>query len=101
MLEKTIVAKIKKALEAEGAKCIKTHGNPYLEAGTPDILGVYKGRCFAIEVKKDEKEGPTMLQIKRLNEWYKSGARAGVAWGVARSYDIMVGYYDDLTSPKI
>lgn len=83
MLEKTIVAKIKKALEAEGAKVIKIHGSGFTESGTPDLIGCYRGRCFAFEVKRDEKHKLTILQLKRLEEWRKAGAMADVVWSVA------------------
>ena len=30
---------------------MKVHGGPYQKAGVPDILGCYRGRFFAFEVK--------------------------------------------------
>jgi Holliday junction resolvase len=103
MLEKTLVAKIKKALEAEGAKVIKVHGSSFMEAGTPDLIGCYRGRCFAFEVKRDEKHKPTALQLRRLEEWRKAGAIADVVWtvgmatlAIALAFPILPGKPDPL-----
>lgn len=89
MLERVIVKKIKAALEAEGAKCLKTHGNPYLEAGTPDIVACYKGRTVVLEVKRDEKHSPTKLQWQRLTEWGAAGAKTGVVWSVEQALEVL------------
>lgn len=90
MLERVIVAKIKKALEAEGAKCLKTHGNPYLEAGTLDLLVGHPiwGPGF-LEVKKSEKEKVTELQKLRLKQWAAVGFKTGVVWSVKMALEVM------------
>lgn len=68
--ESALVSKIKKALEARGAKAIKIHGTAFSTYGTPDLVGCLPekliiplpdgrtiqglqpyGRAFAIEVK--------------------------------------------------
>ena len=49
--EYRIVQNIKKLIRARGGWCVKIHGGPYQDAGTPDILACYKGRFVAIEVK--------------------------------------------------
>jgi hypothetical protein len=43
---------------------VKIHGGPFQQAGIPDIIGCYKGRFVAIEVKVPGKEG-TMSAIQR------------------------------------
>ena len=91
MLEKTIVAKIKRALEAEGCKVIKIHGSGLMEAGTPDLIGCYRGRGFALEVKKDEKGKATILQARRLAEWMAAGARVGVVYTVETAKEVVLG----------
>lgn len=106
MLESTLVRKIKAALEAEGCKVIKIHGGPNMEAGTPDLIGCYPGKsdnfdgddfwieppgCFAIEVKRDAKHKPTALQLKRLEEWKKAGAKTGVVWTVDMALEVVKG----------
>lgn len=50
--EKRIENKIKRYLDSIGAYYIKTHGNMFSKAGTPDILACIKGRFVGIEVKQ-------------------------------------------------
>jgi len=91
MLERDIVTKIKKALEAEGAKVVKIHGSSFAEAGTPDLLGCLRGRCFALEVKRDEKHRATALQLMRLHQWHLAGAQVGVVWSVEMALGVVRG----------
>lgn len=49
--EYRIVQNIKKLIRARGGWCVKIHGGPYQDTGTPDLLACYKGRFIAIEVK--------------------------------------------------
>lgn len=49
--EYRIVQNIKRLIRSRGGWCVKIHGGPYQDAGTPDILACYKGRFIAIEVK--------------------------------------------------
>ena len=49
--EYRIVQNIKKLIKSRGGWCVKIHGGPYQDAGTPDILACYRGRFIAIEVK--------------------------------------------------
>lgn len=49
--EYRIAQNIKKLIKARGGWCVKIHGGPYQDAGTPDILACYKGRFIAVEVK--------------------------------------------------
>lgn len=74
MRERDIVNKILKYLNGlHACKAIKIHGDGYTEAGTPDILGCYRSKMFAIEVKVPGKE-PTSLQYQRLYQWRDAGA---------------------------
>lgn len=91
MRESTLVSKIKKALEAEGCKVIKIHGSPNMEAGTPDLIGCYKGQCFVLEVKKDASHKPTDLQMLRLHQWWDAGALAGWVWTVDMALKVVKG----------
>ena len=70
---------------------IKIHGGPNMEAGTPDLIGCYKGRCFALEVKRDAKHKATVLQVRRLSEWSTAGALAGVVWSVEMAKEVVLG----------
>lgn len=49
--EYRIVQNIKKLIRSRGGWCVKIHGGPYQDAGTPDLLACYKGKFIAIEVK--------------------------------------------------
>ena len=97
MLERNIATKIRKALIAEGAKVIKIHGSSNMEAGTPDLIGCLRGRCFALEVKRDKHHHATNLQKMRLAEWSEAGALVGVVWTVEMALEIVK---NNLTNPK-
>jgi len=52
MSEKRIEHQIRNYLNSLGAWHIKTHGNMFSKAGTPDLIGSLRGRFIAIEVKQ-------------------------------------------------
>lgn len=54
-------------------KFFKTHGSPFQQRGTPDLLGCSKGQFVAVEVKNEEGQ-LSSLQIFRLTEWKLAGA---------------------------
>lgn len=60
-----------------GCKAVKFHGSEYTEAGTPDIVGCYRGRTFLIEAKV---EGGKVSKIQdyRLKQWKSAGAVVAV-----------------------
>ena len=76
--ENRIVDSIRNYLVSVGGKSIKTHGDAFSEIGTPDMIGVYRGRCLVVEVKQPLEE-PTPIQAQRLREWAAAGAVVGVA----------------------
>ena len=53
MLERDVVAEIKKYLSSLGSDVFfwKEHGGPYGTSGVPDIICCYKGRFLGLEVK--------------------------------------------------
>lgn len=80
-------------MKARGAKAIKIHADEYSIFGTPDIIGSWphtqpyghginvrtnEGLAYAIEVKTPEGT-VSDAQRRQLYEWWRSGARAGVA----------------------
>lgn len=66
-LEKTVVAKIMKALDNNyPGFYFKVHGGPYQMAGIPDIVGLHKGRFIAIEVKVPGREKNLSEKQKRV-----------------------------------
>jgi len=77
MLEKSIVAAIKKRVMESGGKCYKLHGTAYTVAGAPDLIGCYRGRAFAVEVKQSGR-GATVIQRRELDEWRAQGWVSGV-----------------------
>lgn len=81
MSEKTIENKIKGYLDAIGAYHIKTHGNMFSKAGTPDIIACVNGVFVAIEVKKPGGvvSALQMANIKLINN---AGGTAFVAYSL-------------------
>lgn len=87
--EKSIQASILKWLRTlANCKVLNVHGNEYMEAGTPDIIGCLNGRTFCIEVKRPGQH-PTVLQRKRLAEWAAAGAVVGVAHNLDEAKQII------------
>jgi hypothetical protein len=62
----------------------KRHGSPYGMRGDPDVYGLINGHHFEMEIKLD-KNTPTTLQEKRLEEWEKHGAIVTVVWSLAEA----------------
>jgi len=80
MTETAITEAIMRWLRARGAHVIKTYGGPY-RRGLPDLIGVYRGRALALEVKRPGGK-PTKLQEYELGRWAAAGAVAGVVTSV-------------------
>ena len=77
-----VVKPIQRALNAlEECKCFNVHGNAFIEVGTPDIVGCYRGKTFVFECKLPG-EKPTKIQSYRLQEWGESGAITAVVCNV-------------------
>lgn len=81
MSEKRIEHQIKQYLDSIGAWHIKTHGNMFSRAGTPDIVACLNGRFIAIEVKRPGgRVSPLqMAHIKLINQ---AGGVAFVAYSL-------------------
>src|SRR5690625_994501 len=77
--EKKIENKIKGYLDNVGAYYIKTHGNMFSRAGTPDILACIKGRFVGIEVKRSDGGEVSALQKANIKLIQKAGGVAFVA----------------------
>lgn len=88
--ETKLVQKILLRLRAEGGKWSKIHGDPYQEAGISDILGCYKGRFIAIEVKCPGNT-PSGLQKKYIADIVASKGYAGIAFTVQEALNIRDG----------
>ena len=81
MSEKRIEHQIRQYLDSIGAWHIKTHGNMFSRAGTPDIIAVVKGKFVAIEVKRP---GGVVspLQAANIELIKKAGGIAFVAYSL-------------------
>ena len=91
--EKAIVNSIKRYLDKlPGCYVVKTHGSIY-GAGQPDLLGCYKGRMFALEVKRPGRR-PTKLQQAVLKKWEAAGAIAAVVTSVEEVKELLGGRRD-------
>lgn len=65
MTESKLTTLIVKALRRKGGFWFKVHGSAYQTTGIPDILGCYKGRFVAFEVKLPGREN-TLSPRQRL-----------------------------------
>lgn len=73
--EKSLKRRVLRELNAmPNCKAITT-AVPGVETGTPDILGCYRGKMFALELKVGKNQ-PTDLQQHRLKQWAAAGAVA-------------------------
>jgi len=86
--EKSITAAIQRYLKKIGGKVIKTHGTGFGQAGTPDLIGVLRGRSLALEVKRPG-EDTTPLQKVELRKWAEAGAIAGRVESVQEVKDLI------------
>lgn len=77
---------IKKFLDTLGADC--WHYAPFMKGfgknGVPDRVGVYKGRFFSIEVKREGPK-PTPIQTRRMAEISKAGG-----WTIAGTAAVVI-----------
>ena len=88
MKESTLVDHIRKALTERGVKVIKIHGNQFMSAGEPDLIGCKDGRMYCWEVKVGSNTA-TALQIKRLAEWRATGAVTAVVRSVNDALNVL------------
>ena len=88
LLESSTEQAIVNAVIERGGYCARFHGNQHTQAGTPDVIGVYRGRAFAIEVKRPGGKA-TPLQLHELSQWAAAGAVAGVATSVEEAEGLL------------
>lgn len=81
ILERDITATITDWLLLKGAWFFKVHGHGMQRRGVPDLVGCYKGKLFAIEVKKPggKVSAQQAIEILAIKE---AGGTAFVAWSV-------------------
>lgn len=87
-----------KALKAEYGRdlfCFKVHGNQYMMAGLPDIVGVLKGRAFALETKLPDHGNTTSERQRYVHALMRrAGCVLGVPRSVAEALDIVAACID-------
>ena len=89
--ESAIVKAILKHLNSlPGCLARKRWGGGMGVAGEPDIDACIWGRSLQLEVKRPG-EKPTLLQLKRLDEWREAGALVGVVTSVAEVKELLAG----------
>lgn len=86
--ETRLTRRIRATLKGLGAKTVKFHGSGFTEEGTPDVLGCYKGRALALEIKLPGEEA-TPIQLKRLAEWQIAGAITGVVRSIEETRELI------------
>jgi Holliday junction resolvase len=79
-LERSIVKKTIEELRKRGGFWIKVHGSPFQMAGIPDIIGCYRGRFIAFEVKRDATGKPTALQDYTMKKIREAGGMASLIY---------------------
>lgn len=86
MLERDVVAEIKKYLSSLGSDVFfwKEHGGPYGTSGVPDIICCYKGRFLGLEVKLPSGK-LTELQKRAIAKINRAG---GIACRVESAEDV-------------
>lgn len=77
-LEKNLTKRMLKRLRDEGAWAEKIHGGAMQSSGIPDIIGCFRGRFFALEVKVPGNK-PTDIQEHVMSEMRRTGG-ALVSW---------------------
>lgn len=87
MKESDIQSKIIKYLESVGAYVVN---GMFSKKGTPDLIGIYKGKGFGIEVKKPEtRNNTTKLQDIHLRKIQEAAGFSCVATSVEEAEDFL------------
>lgn len=90
MRESSITRSILQALKRRGGFWFKVHGHPGQLRGLPDILGVYKGKFVALEVKTPERRKElTELQHHVLQKISEAGGVASVVTSAREALEVI------------
>lgn len=88
--ESTLRTSIVKRLNAYSGYWFVTHADGYGERGIPDIIGVYQGTFFGLEVKLPGKEHTlTPVQSRVLAKINHSGGRAMMVTSITQAMDFV------------
>lgn len=87
--ESKLSQKIQQALKGRGAYVWKVHGNELTPAGTPDIVGVYRGHFIAVETKMPGNK-LSAVQAYRITRMRNAGALVvAPCYTVAAALDLL------------
>jgi len=86
--ESVLQRQIIQHLRGMGAWVFNVHGSPYQQAGTPDLLVGYRGRFYAMEVKRPGGV-LTPIQTKVIEEIRASGSVAGRVESIAEAVELI------------
>ena len=86
--ESVLQRQIIKHLRGMGAWVFNVHGSPYQQVGVPDLLVGYKGRFYAMEVKRP---GGVLspVQAKVIEEIRASGSVAGRVESIEEAVELI------------
>lgn len=91
MKESDLVKRVIKALRGRGGFWFKLHGGAFQMAGLPDIVGCYRGRFVAFEVKLPSKRNNVSkrqrLILRRIRH---AKGTAAVVWSARGALDTLV-----------
>lgn len=86
--ESKLSRKVLGALRQRGAFCFKVWGSEHMMAGLPDIIGCYRGKFFAFEVKMPEKRANvSKIQHRVHHKIDLAGGHVRVVCSVAEALD--------------
>lgn len=85
-LESKVVKKILEQLRSRGGWWFKVWGSPMQIAGIPDIIGCYRGRFVAFEVKRAEGYEATKLQLFIMKKIRAAGGIATLIWSTEQAF---------------
>lgn len=98
-LERTIVKETLRWLNLRGGFWFKVHGSAFQMAGIPDIVGCYKGRFVAFEVKRDATKRPTKLQVYFIKKIRAAGGIATLIFAAQMALD-RLDRFDELQEAR-
>ena len=87
--EAQIKVKILEALNALPECYAISYPGTEMRRGQPDIIGCWRGRMLALEVKAMKAKGATPLQLQVLRKWSQAGAVSGVVRSVEETMEML------------
>lgn len=77
--------------ESNTSFAVKYHGNPTTKRGMPDLIGAWRGKSFAVEIKLPGKQDTVTLAQKA---WLHVFRRGGYVVGIVTSFDEFKNLFD-------